>query len=88
MFINNSLPHDLQSEWSLLFSTRIHGLSFTSMLGKITNRGPTLLIVEDTKGHVFGGFASDSWRLGPKFIGKAIHVLKQNFAGNTRSISF
>lgn len=69
MFINNNLPHDLQSEWSMLFSTRIHGLSFTSMLGKIMNKGPTLLILEDTKGHVFGGFASDSWRLGPKFIG-------------------
>lgn len=69
MFLNDSLPHDLQSEWSLLFSTRIHGLSFTSMLGKIMSKGPTLLIIEDTKGHVFGGFASDSWRLGPKFLG-------------------
>lgn len=60
----------MQSEWSLLFSTRIHGLSFTSMLGKITNKGPTVIIVEDTKQNIFGGFASDGWRLGPKFFGK------------------
>lgn len=70
IFINHSLPQDMQSEWSLLFSTRIHGLSFTSMLGKITNKGPTVIIIEDTKQNLFGGFSSDSWRLGPKFFGK------------------
>lgn len=69
LFINNSLPHDLRSEWALLFSSQIHGQSFTSMLGKLTNKGPTLIIVEDSHQHVFGGFASESWRIGPKFIG-------------------
>ncbi|KAK3926324.1 MTOR-associated protein MEAK7 [Frankliniella fusca] len=69
LFINHSLPHDLRSEWALLFSTHIHGQSFTSMLAKLTNKGPTLIIVEDSQQHVFGGFASESWRIGPKFIG-------------------
>lgn len=72
MLINHSLPHDMQSEWSLLFSTRIHGLSFTSMLAKLTNKGQTVIIIEDTNSHVFGGFASESWRVGPKFIGKLL----------------
>ncbi|KAJ1527028.1 hypothetical protein ONE63_008572 [Megalurothrips usitatus] len=69
MFINHSLPHDMQSEWALLFSTRQHGLSFTSLLSKIINKGPTVIVVEDTEHHVFGGFASEGWRVGPKFIG-------------------
>lgn len=33
------------------------------------NQGPSVLVVEDDHGHIFGGFATASWTLGPKFFG-------------------
>lgn len=40
------------------------------MVGGLTKRGPTLLMVRDSKGHVFGGFASHSWEVKPQFQGE------------------
>nr|CAD7569365.1 unnamed protein product [Timema californicum] len=69
LYLNLSLPRKLRSEWRFLFSTAVHGESFSKMLGHIMGQGPTLVIVKDTGGHVFGGFASESWKLGPNFLG-------------------
>lgn len=69
LFLNLSLPHDLRNEWRFLFSSQVHGESFSTMLGRITMQGATIIILQDADDHVFGGFASDSWRLGPNFIG-------------------
>ncbi|XP_046823911.1 MTOR-associated protein MEAK7 [Vespa crabro] len=69
LFLNLSLPHELRKEWRFLFSSQVHGESFTTMLGRITMQGATIIILQDTDDHVFGGFAPDSWRLGPTFIG-------------------
>lgn len=33
------------------------------------NQGPSVLIVEDTNGYKFGGFAPANWSLGPNFFG-------------------
>lgn len=33
-------------------------------------RGPTLLLIKDTKGHIFGGFASHGWEVKPQFQGE------------------
>ena len=35
-------------------------------------KGPTLLVVRDKKGHVFGGYASESWTKNGKFFGEVI----------------
>lgn len=32
--------------------------------------GPTLLLIKDTKGHIFGGFASHHWEIKPQFQGE------------------
>lgn len=71
IFLNTQLPSgQLRREWRCLFSTTLHGESFSKLLGSITDKGPTLLIVKEHKGRVFGAFASHSWSLGPKFFGK------------------
>lgn len=72
ILLNSALPPEYRQEWHFLFSTSIHGESFSKMLGCITNKGPTLIIVSDTLGNVFGGFAPVCWDLGAKFYGKFI----------------
>ncbi|XP_033342345.1 MTOR-associated protein MEAK7 [Megalopta genalis] len=75
LFLNLSLPHDLRNEWRFLFSSQVHGESFSTMLGRITMQGATIIILQDTDNHVFGGFASDSWAVGPNFIGNQTSFL-------------
>ena len=40
------------------------------MAAGLTKCGPTLLLIKDTKGHVFGGFASHAWEVKPQFQGE------------------
>ncbi|XP_051883923.1 MTOR-associated protein MEAK7 isoform X3 [Pristis pectinata] len=58
-----------QSQWKLLFSSQAHGESFSRFSTQILHKGPTLLIVKDSLGYIFGGFASCSWELKPQFQG-------------------
>ncbi|XP_018576195.1 TLD domain-containing protein 1 [Anoplophora glabripennis] len=69
VFINANLPQQYQLEWRFLFSSEIHGESFSTLIGRIVNQGPSVLIVEDRNGYMFGGFAPANWELGPKFFG-------------------
>lgn len=69
MFINSNLPQDFRSKWRFLFSSQIHGESFSTLMGRIVDQGPSVIIIEDTNGAVFGGFASASWTYSPKFVG-------------------
>jgi hypothetical protein len=46
LFLNAALPHDLQNSWRQLFSTAVHGESFSKLIGAIVNQGPTLVIVK------------------------------------------
>ncbi|XP_008557372.1 MTOR-associated protein MEAK7 [Microplitis demolitor] len=69
LFLNLSLPHELRKEWRFLFSSQVHGESFSTMLGRISMQGATIIIIQDTDDHVFGAFSSDNWSLGPNFVG-------------------
>ncbi|XP_066540873.1 MTOR-associated protein MEAK7 isoform X2 [Hoplias malabaricus] len=69
MFLTPQLPTGYRAPWRLLFSTHVHGESFTRLVGNCKSRGPTVLLVKDTKGHIFGGFASHSWEVKPQFQG-------------------
>lgn len=69
VLINHHLPASQQHRWRLLFSTQIHGESFSSFIHQITNQGPVVLVVRDTSGHIFGGFASMSWAIKSHFVG-------------------
>lgn len=72
LFINSNLPSDFRVKWRFLFSSQIHGESFSTLMGRIMDQGPNVIIVEDTNGYIFGGFASDSWSLSPKFTGRKL----------------
>lgn len=70
LFINSNLPMEYRLKWRFLFSSQIHGESFSTLLGRIMDQGPTVIICEDTDGYIFGGFAPDSWSLSPNFVGQ------------------
>ncbi|XP_069492344.1 MTOR-associated protein MEAK7 isoform X2 [Ambystoma mexicanum] len=69
IYINSHLPNECQHRWRLLFATWAHGESFSQLCAQIVYQGPTLLVVKDTEGHLFGGFASASWEMKPQFQG-------------------
>lgn len=64
------LPDRYSAPWRLVFSTQLHGESFTRMVAGLSKRGPTLLLMKDIQGHVFGGFASQDWEIKPQFQGE------------------
>ncbi|KAG7523150.1 hypothetical protein JOB18_040457 [Solea senegalensis] len=69
MFLALQLPDRYSAPWRLVFSTQLHGESFTRMVSGLTRHGPTLLLIKDSVGHVFGGFASHGWEVKPQFQG-------------------
>ncbi|XP_013137967.1 PREDICTED: TLD domain-containing protein 1 isoform X2 [Papilio polytes] len=69
VWINSHLPQKYQHKWRFLFSSHIHGESFSTMAGRIIEQGPSVLIIEDSSGHIFGGFAASAWAFGPNFTG-------------------
>ncbi|XP_026332729.1 TLD domain-containing protein 1 isoform X2 [Hyposmocoma kahamanoa] len=69
VWLNSHLPRKHQDKWRFLFSSHIHGESFSTMAGRIQESGPSLLIVEDSSGFIFGGYASESWQICPNFYG-------------------
>ena len=69
MFLNSVLPYDIRGVVYPLFSSQLHGESFSTLCRQILNRGPTLIVVRDKQGYVFGGFAGESWKFHPQFQG-------------------
>ncbi|KAG0044114.1 hypothetical protein BGZ83_010654 [Gryganskiella cystojenkinii] len=53
----------------LLFSSKTSGASFSTLLQKITYQGPTLVVMKDEDGYIFGAYADQDWDQGPKFFG-------------------
>ncbi|KAF9145860.1 hypothetical protein BGX30_006343 [Mortierella sp. GBA39] len=53
----------------LLFSSKTSGASFSTLLQKITYQGPTLIVMKDEDGYIFGAYADQDWEQGPKFYG-------------------
>lgn len=45
-------------------------------MGNIIDKGPSVIFVQDTDGHIFGGFASTSWTISPQFTGNVISHVK------------
>jgi len=58
-----------RGQWALLFSSKVHGGSFSTMRKNIQNTGATLIVIKDKDGYVFGGFASMPWTKCPDFYG-------------------
>ncbi|KAL3755585.1 hypothetical protein ACJRO7_002610 [Eucalyptus globulus] len=56
--------------WKLLYHSSLSGLSFSTFLGSINNsEGPTILIIKDREGHIYGGYASQPWERHSEFYG-------------------
>ncbi|KAM8716230.1 hypothetical protein ACLKA7_003159 [Drosophila subpalustris] len=75
LYINAQLPREMRHKWRFLFSSKIHGESFSTMLGKMLDKGPTLFFIEDEDQYIFGGYAPESWALKPQFAGDDTSLL-------------
>ncbi|XP_037959626.1 MTOR-associated protein MEAK7 isoform X2 [Teleopsis dalmanni] len=75
LYVNTNLPNEFRHKWRFLFSSKTMGESFSTMLGKIVNKGPTVFIVEDEDHYIFGGYAPESWSLKPTFGGNDSSIL-------------
>ncbi len=69
--IVNAMPSHLQArDWKLMYSTELHGYSVHTLYSKARKmKGPSVIVVKDKDGHVFGGFASHTWRKNVSFFG-------------------
>jgi len=65
------LPVSLRwrSAWRLVYSPRIHGVSLNTFYRRVQDEGPTMLLVQDHHGYVFGGFASAAWHIADRYFG-------------------
>lgn len=70
MYIHNDFSFDLKGVVYPLFSTKVHGESFSTLCRQIIDKGPTLIVIRDKDGHVFGGMSGNPWKFTPQFIGK------------------
>lgn len=70
ILLNQFFPSGTKGELFPLFSSRHHGESFSTFCkGLVGCGGPTLIVVRDTEGCVFGGFAAEKWVPHPQFTG-------------------
>ncbi|KAG1331041.1 MTOR-associated protein MEAK7 [Cocos nucifera] len=68
--IGGGLSQHEVEEWKLLYHSSINGLSFNTFLGSISNGdGPTVLIIKDADGFIYGGYASQPWERRSDFYG-------------------
>lgn len=55
--------------WELVFDTAHDGVSYDTLFYKARKYNPTIVLIEDTKGSVFGIYASQVWRESKDFYG-------------------
>ncbi|GAB2272142.1 hypothetical protein Dimus_006962 [Dionaea muscipula] len=68
--ISGALSQQELEGWNLLYNSSLHGLSFNTFLGSISSDGgPTLIIVKDKGGYIYGGYASHPWERHSNFYG-------------------
>ncbi|KAK6126432.1 hypothetical protein DH2020_039820 [Rehmannia glutinosa] len=69
--IGGALSPTELDEWKLLYHSAVHGQSFNTFLGHMLRRldGPTVLIVKDREGCIYGGYASQPWERHADFYG-------------------
>eukprot|EP01111_Echinosteliopsis_oligospora_P016418 TRINITY_DN681_c0_g1_i3.p1 TRINITY_DN681_c0_g1~~TRINITY_DN681_c0_g1_i3.p1 ORF type:complete len:289 (-),score=79.99 TRINITY_DN681_c0_g1_i3:38-904(-) len=71
--ILSALPSQAyRQKWTLLYGSTIHGLSFNRFTSHICAMGPTIVIIKDKGGNIFGGFVDHMWRdKHPRFYGSS-----------------
>ncbi len=53
----------------MVFGINSDGVSLHTFYATTRRFNPTILLVKDTRGGVFGGFATEEWRAGKHFYG-------------------
>jgi len=62
--IDNELPPSIRGEtWGLRYSLVRDGQSFSTFLSSVARCGPSIVVVQSEHGDIFGGYASQSWRV-------------------------
>jgi len=69
LLLNYQIPSNYRRQWRLLYTTELYGESFSTLVKQIVKKGPTIMIIQDEEGHIFGGFNSKSWELSSNFLG-------------------
>ncbi|KAK6056608.1 hypothetical protein COOONC_05887 [Cooperia oncophora] len=77
LVINMQLPNERRQEWTLLFSSALHGSSFSQISKRINGEGPCIVVVNSSNGNIFGCFASEGFFMGPNYHGNATSFLFQ-----------
>ncbi|RLN92313.1 hypothetical protein BBJ28_00008785 [Nothophytophthora sp. Chile5] len=69
-YLDSALPITCQlCRWYRLYGLEANGSSLETLLILAKSRSPTLLVVKDAEGNVFGGFASDEWHRALHYYG-------------------
>merc|ERR1719464_745897 len=58
-----------RSAWRLVYSPRVHGVSLPTFFRRMQAEGPSLLVIQDHEGCVFGGFAPGPWHVADRYFG-------------------
>lgn len=61
LFLNTKILLDLRKEWRFCYSFKTEDRNFDDFFSAIELKGPTLIIIQDSDGNVFGCFTSTSW---------------------------
>lgn len=61
LFLNTNILLDLRKEWRFLYSFKTHSKDGSGFIDKIELMGPTIVLIRDTSGNMFGVFTSTSW---------------------------
>ena len=92
LMINTFLPLEVRGQLYPLFQSGQHGQSFSTLCKSLVGSGPCLLVIRDSGGHIFGGFAAISWQFGPQFIGEGerspVLASVPSLAGNSECFLF
>ncbi|XP_068659826.1 uncharacterized protein [Aristolochia californica] len=68
--IGGALSQDQLEAWKLLYNSSVNGLSFNTFFGSITaGDEPTVLLIKDKEGYIYGGYASQPWERQSDFYG-------------------
>ncbi|XP_078435093.1 TLD-domain containing nucleolar protein [Wolffia australiana] len=68
--VGGLLPTDELKEWRLLYHSSLHGQSFNTFLGNVVDAEcPTILVIKDKEGCIYGGYASQPWEKHSSFYG-------------------
>ena len=85
------LPASLQlHDWHLRYSTEQHGCSLRQAYLRLDGKGPSLLVILDSTGAIFGAFATDSWHVSSRYFGtggRPTAALERRCAHATRAVA-